>query len=280
MTDKQNTGLKLRSLYESDGGVRAVFSSKVADYIASRPDYPAALLETLKTRCAMAAGALVADVGAGTGLLTRDLLSQGWRVVAVEPNAAMRAAADAALGGIHGYRSVEGCAEAMPLADASVDLVTAAQAFHWFEIDAARSECLRVLKPQGQVALIWNDRVPDDPVHLALDDVFAEFGGEKRAALVAHEGRRSALLAHEDRAQVPAFFGAGVTQEFEWPHEHRLDEAGLTSLVFSRSYIPQRGTQAAGGVEARVRGIFQRFASAAGAVTVRYSTVAIIGRPA
>ena len=269
VTNKHDTGMKLRSLYAPEGGVHSIFSAKVADYMASRPDYPEALFETLGVRCALPDSATIADVGAGTGLLTKGLLTHGYRVVAVEPNPSMRAASDRLLGGVAGYRSADGCAESIPLEAASVHLITAAQAFHWFEVDRARAEFLRVLVPHGQVALIWNDRVLEDPLHVALDSVFAEFGGVKRAALVAHE----------DRSDVPRFFGLARPEEFSWPHEHFLDQEGLLSLVYSRSYIPERSTPEGRAVAHRVRRIFDRF-FVNGIVNVRYRTVAVLGRPA
>jgi SAM-dependent methyltransferase len=268
-----DSGAQLRSLYAPDGGVRAIFSAKVADYVASRPDYPDALFDAFGELAGLRAGAVVADVGAGTGLLTRGLLERGAHVTAIEPNPAMRAAADHLLAehAARGrYRSIEGSAEATLLDDASVDLVTAAQAFHWFEVEAARAELKRVLQPAGQVALIWNDRRRGDALHDALDEVFASFGGD----------RRTALVAHEDRADVPRFFGAGHVREFSGPHEHRLDAAGLASLVFSRSYMPARDSAAGREAEAAVSVVFERFADrAAGTLAVRYTTVAMIGRP-
>ena len=264
-----DAGAPLRSLYAPDGGVRAIFSAKVADYVASRPDYPDALFDALRDHAGLRSGALVADVGAGTGLLTQGLLQRGARVVAVEPNAAMRAAADHWLGANAAYRSVDGSAEAMPLDAGSVDLITAAQAFHWFEVDAARVECQRVLSPAGQVALIWNDRRRGDALHAALDELFARFGGDRRAAMVAHE----------DRANVPGFFGTARALELSWPHQHPLDAVGLASLVFSRSYMPARDSAAGRDAERAVAAVFDRFA-AGGTVGVRYTTVAIIGRPA
>ena len=261
-------GETLRSHYAADGGVRAVFSSKVADYAASRPDYPAALFDTLQAHCGLQPGARVADVGAGTGLLSQGLLQRGWNVIGVEPNAAMRTAAEHIFAGCGGYRSVDGSAEAMPLEDASVDLVTAAQAFHWFDVDAARAECLRVLEPRGQIALIWNDRLHSSALHQALDDLFAEFGGAKRAAMPEQEGR----------SDVPRFFGAHTPQQWTWPHEHRLDAAGLASLAFSRSYMPARDSDAGRAVVRRVSQLFEDLATGV-SVSVRYTTVAIIGRP-
>ena len=264
MTAKRDTGAELRSLYESAGGVANIFSAKIADYQASRPDYPQALFDALLAR--VPKGAMAADLGAGTGLLTRGLLAAGYRVLAIEPNPQMRAAADLLLGKHEAYRSVDGSAESMPTPDVSLDLITAAQAFHWFDIERARCEAQRVLAPGGRVALIWNDRVLDDPLHVALDEVFAVFGG----------ARRSALVAHEERHDVPRYFAGAPVEELSWPHEHRLDEAGLQALVFSRSYMPDRQSPEGRQAAAQVGRIFAELADGEHTV-VRYRTVVIIG---
>jgi SAM-dependent methyltransferase len=266
----QDADGRLRSVYESEGGSGSVFSTKVADYLRSRPDYPRALFDELAASCRLSEGSVVADVGGGTGLLTKGLLQKGYRVIVVEPNSEMRQAADRLLGGNTRYSSVAGSAEAMPLASGSTDLVTAAQAFHWFDVPRARTEFLRVLTPQGQVALIWNDRVPDDRLNLALDEISTEFGGAKRAALVAHE---------KERSDVPRFFGAAQPAQFSWPHSQFLDEEGLTALVFSRSYIPGRASSDAPKVASRISDLFKRFMMN-DTVEIMYRTVVFIGRPA
>ncbi|HEY0856020.1 MAG TPA: class I SAM-dependent methyltransferase [Albitalea sp.] len=258
---------RLREQYAPDGGASAVFSAKVAHYAASRPAYPGTLFERLAALGALPSNADVADIGAGTGLLTRGLLERGHRVVAVEPSGEMRAEADAVLGGFAGYRSVAGTAEATTLAPQSVDLVTAAQAFHWFDIPLARREFARILRPAGHAALIWNDRLREDPLHHALEAVFDEFGGAKR----------DALLDHEDLSRVPQFFGAAATRTIELPNEQRLDAAGLVSLVLSRSYMPERDSAAGEAVRERVEAVFAQHAQA-GEVVVRYRTLAIVGR--
>jgi SAM-dependent methyltransferase len=163
---------------------------------------------------------------------------------------------------------VEGVAESMPLARASVDLVTAAQAFHWFDVERARTECLRILGPHGKVALIWNDRDKSDPLHLALDPVFQEFGREKW----------SALVAHEDRSHVQEFFGAARMDVASWPHEHSIGIDGLVALAFSRSYMPDRHTAEGVGAENELRRIFERFREDS-VVKIRYRTVVHLGRP-
>jgi SAM-dependent methyltransferase len=258
---------QLSEHYAKQGGFYAAFSKKVADYVASRPDYPAALFEKLDELLGFAPSR-IADVGAGTGLLTRDLLARGHEVMAIEPNQAMRDAADHLLASNPRYSSVNGSAEVTSLADHSVDMITAAQAFHWFDIPRARAEFLRILKPNGFVALIWNDRVLADPLHRAFDEIAAEFGGAKR----------SALVAHEERHNVPTFFGNATAQQFSWPHEHTLDETGLAALIFSRSYMPDRESAEGRRAVEAVKRVFDRLAENA-RVVVRYTTVAHIGRP-
>ena len=247
---------------------RQLFSNKVSEYVASRPDYPAALIDDL-ARLPITEDMHIADVGAGTGIFTKSLLDRGWRVCAVEPNAAMRAAADLTLKPYPRYRSVAGSAEATTLTDQTIDLITAAQAFHWFDIEPTRREWLRILRPQGQIALVWNDRLLTDPLQRDLEAVFSDFGG----------GKRDAVLAREDRSSVEQFFGSGTARKHTYPHEHRLDQEGFTSLGLSRSYMPPRDTPEGQRALDVLSQLFQRHATV-GFVTVRYRTVMSVGRPA
>ena len=260
----------LRSAYSGDGGLLEVFSSKVQDYVRSRPAYPDALYDHVAAAAELRAGAIIADLGAGTGLLTRGWLARGHSVVAVEPNAEMRAAADALLGSDPHYRSCGGTGEATGLAAGSVDLVTAAQSFHWFDPVAARAECLRILVPHGIVALIWNDRVADAPLNVGLDSILERHGGAQRTAL---------LNSEVGRAGVGPFFGAGRLQVFAIEHVQQLDMAGLCSLVFSRTYMPRPGSAEASAVEGAVQALFAKHAEG-GSVSLPYRCVAYLGRPA
>ena len=245
------------------------FSTKVSEYVASRPDYPAALFDEMRALGVLSAHSRIADIGAGTGIFSKGLLVRGYEVVAIEPNAAMRSEAEANLRDHNSYSSVAGTAEATTLPDACIDLVTAAQAFHWFNVEDARAECLRILKPNGNAALIWNDRVLTDPLHAAMDDVFTKFGGAKR----------DALLAHEDRTHVSRFFAGAPFHTLRIPHSQQLHRDGLVSLALSRSYMPASVSAAGQEVKREVTTLFDTHASG-DLVLVRYETVAMIGRPA
>ena len=135
----------------------ARFTERVADYAAHRPSYPPEVIGVLAREGVLRPDDVVADVGSGTGILTRLLLAHGNTVHAVEPNAAMAEEARARLGGNPRFRPVSGRAEATGLPDASCDVVTAAQAFHWFDVDGARRELRRILRPGGPVVLTWSD---------------------------------------------------------------------------------------------------------------------------
>src|SRR5882757_691421 len=131
------------------------FSNKVDNYIRYRPGYPPELLRLLKTECGLIPGSVIADIGSGTGILSRILLENGNTVFGVEPNPEMRAAAERLLADYPAFRSIAATAESTTLPAHSVDLITAAQAAHWFNHEQARREFLRILKPGGWPGSGW-----------------------------------------------------------------------------------------------------------------------------
>src|SRR5271170_7373092 len=137
------------------------FSSRVDNYVRYRPGYPSEVLDLLKKTCGLTADSVIADVASGTGIFTRILLENGNRVFGVEPNADMRRAGEEYLASYERFTSVAGTAEATSLPDHSVDIVTAAQAAHWFDRAKARAEFVRILKSGGWAVLIWNERQTD-----------------------------------------------------------------------------------------------------------------------
>ena len=136
------------------------FSGRAGVYQASRPGYPAALSEHLASLGMR--GARVADIGAGTGIFSRLLLELGCTVFAVEPNSDMRHTAELGLKTCDRFSIGSGTAENTGLPEASVSFVTAAQAFHWFDPDAFRQECLRILELGGLAVFVWNSRREND----------------------------------------------------------------------------------------------------------------------
>ena len=137
------------------------FSDRVENYIRYRPGYPPQALQVLKAECGLLPTHVVADVASGTGIWTRILLENGNPVFGVEPNADMRKAGERLLADFPKFISVEGKAEATTLADASADFVTSAQAAHWFDRGKARLEFARILRRDGWLVLLWNERVTD-----------------------------------------------------------------------------------------------------------------------
>jgi ubiquinone/menaquinone biosynthesis C-methylase UbiE len=146
----------------------AAFTEAARAYDGARPDYPREMLDWLIAKTDLGPSKTILDLAAGTGKLTRRLVGHGARVLAVEPVGAMRARLEQALPELE---VLDGSAEALPLPGAAVDVVTVAQAFHWFRGREALTEIHRVLRPGGSLALIWNVRDISQPVQAALDEI-------------------------------------------------------------------------------------------------------------
>ena len=139
-----------------DSSVR--FNGRAENYLRYRPRYPQAIIPFLQREIGLASDWQVADVGSGTGFLSEPFVQLGCDVTGVEPNAAMREAGDRYLRSRRNFRSVDGTAESSGLPGESFDLVTAGQAFHWFEPACTREEFKRILRPAGWIVLVWNSR--------------------------------------------------------------------------------------------------------------------------
>src|SRR5438128_9575556 len=137
------------------------FSNRVEAYSKYRPGYPSAIIDFLTAQCGLSRNSIIADVGSGTGILSELFLKNGNQVFGVEPNREMREAGKRILADYSNFKSVEGSAESTSLPDKSVDFITAAQAFHWFDHERTRTEFARILKPNGWIILLWNERPTD-----------------------------------------------------------------------------------------------------------------------
>ena len=243
------------------------FGDRVEDYRRHRPGYPGALTRWLMAEAGLEPGDAVADLGSGTGLLTRDLLAAGLAVQAVEPNAPMRAAADADLGHYPGYASVDGTAEATGLPDASVRLITAAQAYHWFVPEAARTESIRILEPRGHAALIWNVR--------RIDSRFAE---AYETLLLARCPDYAAGQPHQASLEdIARYFGPSPTRHVSFDYQQHFDFDGLKGRLLSSSYTPKAGDPAREPLVEALRVLFDQFRQD-GRVAFAYDTRAWIAQ--
>ena len=207
------------------------FTSRVDNYARYRPGYPPEVLQLLQGACNLTPEMVIADIASGTGIFTKILLENGNEVFGVEPNTKMRQAGEAFLADYPRFRSIAATAEATTLPDASVHMVTAAQAAHWFDFAQARREFIRILRPGGWCVLLWNERQLDaTPFLQAYERLLLDYGSDYRQ--VRHELTTARI--HEFFAPSPFHSKTFVTQQ-------EFDYLALEGRLLSSSYAPQQG---------------------------------------
>jgi ubiquinone/menaquinone biosynthesis C-methylase UbiE len=233
----------------------------VADvYERARPAYPMETVAWLAGQLDLRPGRTVLDLGAGTGKLTRSLVATGARVLALEPGEEMRAQLSAA---VPQAEPVAAGAEAIPLADGSVDAATAAQSFHWFRLDEALPEIHRVLRPGGGLGLVWNERDFDDPFQREVTDLLQPF---------TVVGRRRM----RERGWLEALEGSslfGPLDEHTSGFAEELDADALVERVRTISFVALGGERERSELEAELRRLAE---AAGGAVRFVYRTQAFV----
>jgi SAM-dependent methyltransferase len=208
------------------------FSDRVDDYIRYRPGYPAAVIDVLARETNLNPESEIADVGSGTGISTELFLRNGNTVFGVEPNAEMREAAERLLAAYPRFHSVPARAEATTLCDASVDYVTAGQAFHWFDPQLARAEFARILRRGGWAVLLWNSRRIDSTPFLREYEAMLERYGTDY---------RQVRQQNVDVERLRALFNGELGHAFQLRtlyNQQRLDFEGLRGRLLSSSYTP------------------------------------------
>ncbi|MGP1382246.1 MAG: class I SAM-dependent methyltransferase [Thainema sp.] len=246
---------KSSPLYQQNPTER--FSNRAQDYAQHRPSYPATAIAHILADLGDPSSLTAADIGAGTGISARLLAEQGVTVWAIEPNAAMRQAAEP-----HPHITwQDGQAETTGLPDAAVDLVTCCQAFHWFRPEPSLQEFHRILRPSGRLALMWNDRDESD-----------EFVGQYTQLLRDAAGNR--YLNHADHRELEVVQHSPLFKDYQaltFPYHQFLTLEGLIGRAMSSSYVPQSGA-AAEQLVTNLTQLHQRFSDADGRVRFAYVT--------
>ena len=227
------------------------FTGRVEDYERYRMRFPKEVLEVLRLRCGLRAEDLVADIGAGTGMLAELFLEAGNRVVAVEPNAEMRAACERLRMQYGGLRVMDATAEETGLRDAAVDLVSGGRAVHWFDVEKATAEFARVLRPGGWVVLVTNRRAQDGTEQAsAYEAVLMEHGTDYekvRGGYRSFEGLR------------PFGNGERFVETMQGVVKLTLEE--FLGQTQSLSIAPKRGEEKYAGMQTALRKFFARWSN-------------------
>lgn len=259
------------------------FSGLAGIYAACRPSYPTEAIDFIITNCGLNRTSLLVDIGCGTGISTRLFSERGIRVVGIEPNADMRRAAEEAqtqsidsspeiggtleIGGVPASpQFIDATAEDTGLPDSYADAVLSAQAFHWFDPDRALSEFHRIVRPNGHVVLMWNERDESDEFTKGYGDLFRQL--PETATVEMQRG-----IAGNPLLSSPLFRNSVRTN---FSYSQRLDLDGLRGRAFSASYAPKDGA-AAEQMRSGLKGLFEQFESN-GFVDLQYETSVFIAQ--
>lgn len=243
------------------------FSNRVDNYVRYRPRYPRGVIEMLRAECDLTFDSVVADIGSGTGKLTELLLRHAKRVMAVEPNLAMREAGERWLQTHPSFVSVAGTAETTTLPEHSVDLIAAGQAFHWFDGERTRMEFSRILKPGGRIALIWNGlQTSSTPFLAAYEVLLREFAPEYERV----------NYRNVDRRKLRDFFGHEPHFR-SLPYRQTFDFHGLRGRLLSTSYVPAESDPGSAAMPTLLRTIFDEY-QRDGQVEFLYDTLLYFGQ--
>jgi ubiquinone/menaquinone biosynthesis C-methylase UbiE len=208
------------------------FSNRVESYRRHRPGYPTAIVDLLAHECGLNDASVIADIAAGTGLLSEIFLSRGYRVIAVEPNQQMRDACATLTSQYPQLQCVDGTAEATSLADNSIDLATVGQAMHWFDLKRTRNEFVRVLRSGGRCTAIYNNRrMAGDAFQEGYEKILVEYGTDYGAV-------RDSYLTEE---RLAAFFAPDAMRSAVFVNSQQLTLEALQGRILSSSYMPQAG---------------------------------------
>lgn len=238
------------------------FTRTVENYVKYRPRYPFAIVEFLQRACQLTEAAVIADIASGTGFLAEIFLQHGNPVIGVEPNAEMRAAGQHYLRAYPRFTSMDATAESTTLEAHSVDMVTAGQAFHWFDRDRARQEFVRILKPGGWVVLVWNIARRDTPFMLAYEErIWKQY--------LAPQAEKAETDRQAVEAGLREWYSPGAPSFESFGNSQVVDFDGLRGRVLSSSYSPTPENPNHAPMLEELETLFQAH-QADGKVTIKY----------
>jgi ubiquinone/menaquinone biosynthesis C-methylase UbiE len=246
---------------------KEVYSTKAEKYAKYRWDYAPQAIEAIVEITRMNSESTLADLGAGTGILTRHFAGRVHRVYAIEPNAEQRQILARELQAFLSVRVLNASAEDTMLPKSSVDVITVAQAIHWFDPEPARREMLRVLKRGGWLALVRNYGTNEEK-------------SEALGSLVKEEYGADFTVVTERPRKVPNrfYFGDEHSQKLTFPFRSSQNWEQFIGSLTTASYMPDEAHPLCGKLEAKAREVFSRY-SADGSWIVEGETELIIGQP-
>lgn len=242
------------------------FNGIANEYTQSRPSYAAEFIEYLLSKYDFSASSVVADIGSGTGKFAKQLLDKGSNVICVEPNTDMRLVAEKELCEYPNFNSVSGSAENTMLPDNSVDFITTAQAFHWFDAKSFKAECSRIIKPNGKAFLIWNTRNNEALINQELHRVYSKYCPD-------FKGFSGGTKPHDDR--IKDFFNNNY-EYITFDNPLYFDREKFINRSLSGSYSLKKGDSNFDLYIEEIEKIFDEFETD-GIVKIENQTVAYIG---
>lgn len=240
------------------------FDGKGEIYAKARPRYAAELFDYIKNELRIPEMSVFADIGSGTGIFSEQLLNNGYRVYAIEPNADMRKKAEEKLSIYKNFTSVNGADSNTTMPNQSVDCITTAQAFHWFDADAFKKECRRILKPYGKVIIVYNTRDESAECNKALADHHRKYCPD-------FKGFSKGITDEKCRA----FFDDNC-DVFRADNSQIYDRQGYINRILSSSYSLREGDERFTEYMADINRLFDAFSND-GSLIVPMHTVAYIG---
>ncbi|WP_077617528.1 class I SAM-dependent methyltransferase [Bacillus sinesaloumensis] len=244
------------------------FTDKAEIYAKYRPSYPLEYIEYLISESGLNEDSLIADIGSGTGILSRHLLERGFAVIGVEPNDDMRTVAEQTVKPGTRFISLNATAENTTLKDNSIDLVTVAQAFHWFNMEQFRLECQRILKQEAKVALVWNSREASSDINKESAEVCRKYcpnfkgfsGGMEETPIPFHQ-----------------FFKDGKYETTYFGNDIHLHLDGFLGRYLSASYSPKENDKEYNSFITALTNLFDKYSNN-GTIIIPNTTRSFLGQ--